>query len=150
MRNLALRIDHTGSTSVPDFPAKPIIDVQISVRPLHPLAPYLAPLAELGYVHVPHADDSFCPFFHRPATHPHSHHIHLVEAGGDEEQRVLAFRDYLRDHSAEAAEYAELKRKLAEKFRVNQNDDYAQAKSDYINAVIRRALAAGYPRASRT
>ena len=29
----ALRINHVGSTSVPGLPAKPIVDIQVSVRP---------------------------------------------------------------------------------------------------------------------
>src|SRR5205809_7876507 len=65
---LALRIDHNGSTAVPGLAAKPVIDIQVSVGSLQPLAPFLAPLASIGYVHVPHADDAFCPFFHRPAV----------------------------------------------------------------------------------
>src|SRR5271165_5089979 len=84
---LALRIDHNGSTSVPGLAAKPIIDIQISVRSLQPIGQYAAGLMKLGYVHVSHSDDSFCPFFHRPAVWPYTHHLHVVEAGGAEERR---------------------------------------------------------------
>src|SRR5262245_31489268 len=68
LRGLALRIDHNGSTSVPDLPAKPIIDIQISVARLHPMDKYRAALQSLDYTHVPHPDDWFCPFFHKPAV----------------------------------------------------------------------------------
>jgi GrpB-like predicted nucleotidyltransferase (UPF0157 family) len=37
---LALRIDHHGSTSIPGLGAKPIIDIQVSVAALQPLAAY--------------------------------------------------------------------------------------------------------------
>ncbi|MEP6468189.1 MAG: GrpB family protein [Chloroflexota bacterium] len=37
---VALRIDHIGSTAVPDLAAKPIIDVQISVVSLEPVDPF--------------------------------------------------------------------------------------------------------------
>jgi GrpB-like predicted nucleotidyltransferase (UPF0157 family) len=37
---LAVRIEHNGSTSVPGLSAKPVIDIQISVRPLHPIDLY--------------------------------------------------------------------------------------------------------------
>ena len=96
--DFALRIDHNGSTSVPGLAAKSIIDIQVSVRQLQPLEAFAEPLKSLGYVHVPHPDDSFCPFFHKPATWPHTHHVHVVESGGAEERRTLAFRDYLREH----------------------------------------------------
>jgi len=35
--SLALRIDHNGSTAVSGLAAKPIIDIQISVKRLHPI-----------------------------------------------------------------------------------------------------------------
>jgi GrpB-like predicted nucleotidyltransferase (UPF0157 family) len=37
--DMALRIDHIGSTSVPGLVAKPIIDIQVSVARLDPVAP---------------------------------------------------------------------------------------------------------------
>ncbi|MEO3875732.1 GrpB family protein [Nonomuraea sp. B12E4] len=49
--DVALRIDHIGSTSVPGLAAKPVIDLQISVRSLEPTAAYQAPLEQLGLVY---------------------------------------------------------------------------------------------------
>ena len=97
-------------------------------------------------MHIPHADDSFCPFFHRPGVWPHTHHIHVVEAGGDEERTTLAFRDYLRGHADVADAYARLKRSLAPRFTRTTMPDYAKAKGEFIEAVIAGALADGYPR----
>ena len=111
--SLAQRIEHHGSTAVPGLAAKPIIDIQVSVASLQPLDPFIAALSSLGYVHVAHDDDVRCPFFHRPALWPHTHHVHLVLAGGEEEARTLAFRDYLRSHRDVAEEYEHLKRQLA-------------------------------------
>ncbi|HZP48358.1 MAG TPA: GrpB family protein [Vicinamibacterales bacterium] len=139
----ALRIEHNGSTSVPGLAAKPIIDIQISVAALTPLAPLIAPLAPLGYVHVPHADDACCPFLHRPASWPHTHHVHIVEAGGVEERRTLAFRDYLRAHPGTAREYEQLKRTLAAQTAADDpaaREAYANAKTAFIERIIRRAL----------
>jgi GrpB-like predicted nucleotidyltransferase (UPF0157 family) len=140
---LALRIDHNGSTAVPGLAAKPVIDIQVSVAQLHPIETYIERLAPLGYVHVPHADDAVCPFFHMPVEWPHTHHVHLVEAGGDEERRTLAFRDYLREHEPVAREYETLKRRLAEEFSDGDpasREAYANAKSDFIARVVRAAL----------
>src|SRR5262249_37608607 len=101
----ARRIEHNGSTAVPGLAAKPIIDIQISVDAIQPLQPLVDALRPLGYVHVPHPDDVFCPFLHRPESWPHTHHVHFVAAGLDEERRTLAFRDYLRAHDDVAREY---------------------------------------------
>ncbi|HTO56384.1 MAG TPA: GrpB family protein [Pseudomonadales bacterium] len=146
LREVAVRIDHNGSTSVPGLPAKPVIDIQISVAGLHPMDPYRTALQALGYTHVPHADDRFCPFFHKPAQWPHTHHVHVVELGGSEEKRTLAFRDWLRDHADDRAAYAGLKRRLAEEFTdPGAQNAYAAAKGDFIERTIAQALAAGYP-----
>jgi GrpB-like predicted nucleotidyltransferase (UPF0157 family) len=145
---LALRIEHNGSTSVPGLSAKPVIDIQISVRRLHPIDLYAGRLAQLGYVHFPHPDDAFAPFFHRPETWPHTHHIHVVAADGEEERKTLAFRDYLRDHYAVAREYEALKEELASRYSSSHfaSQAYAEAKSDFITRITRQALAQGYPR----
>lgn len=146
---LACRIDHNGSTSVPELDAKPIIDIQVSVKHLQPIDAYARPLSTLGYVHMPHVDDAVCPFFHRPGKWPHTHHVHVVQSGGQEERCTIAFRDFLRDHREVAREYAALKKQLAA--LVNQADpssreSYANAKSEFIHRVVQIALAAGYPR----
>ncbi len=140
---LALRIDHNGSTAVPGLAAKPIIDIQISVARLDSIATYAERLAPLGYVHMPQEDDAVCPFFHRPAQWPHMHHVHLVEAGGDDERRTLAFRDYLREHELVAREYETLKRALAGTFDehdASSRESYAHAKGDFIARVVSLAL----------
>jgi len=140
--DLALRIEHNGSTAVPGLAAKPIIDIQVSVASLQPLAPFVDALAPVGYVHLPHADDSFCPFFHRPAAWPHTHHVHLVQAGGSEEQRTLAFRNYLREHADAAREYERLKRQLAaatDATDSSSREQYAIAKTEFIERIIRLA-----------
>src|SRR5690242_10267094 len=93
---LALRIEHNGSTAVPGLAAKPVIDIQVSVARLRPIEQYRPALEQLGYQHLPHPDDAFAPFFYRPAEWPHTHHVHVVEAGSAEEERTLAFRDFLR------------------------------------------------------
>lgn len=57
----ALRIEHNGSTAVPGLAAKPVIDIQVSVVHLQPIERYAVPLPALGYTHVAHPDDAFCP-----------------------------------------------------------------------------------------
>jgi GrpB-like predicted nucleotidyltransferase (UPF0157 family) len=73
----------------------------------------------------------------------------VVEAGGDEERRTLAFRDFLREHRDVAREYGALKRQLAVLCNAADplsREAYANAKTEFIDRVVGRALAAGYPR----
>jgi GrpB-like predicted nucleotidyltransferase (UPF0157 family) len=148
----AVRIDHVGSTAVPGLAAKPVIDIQISVRALLPLAPTRDPLARAGYTYIPDPDQAFdriYPFFRKPEHWPSSYHIHACLAGSEEERRHLAFRDYLRDHAEAAAEYLELKRRLAA-IHVGKTpesrESYAMAKSDFVATVTERAYEMGYPK----
>jgi GrpB-like predicted nucleotidyltransferase (UPF0157 family) len=149
LKALARRIDHHGSTAIPGVSAKPIIDIQVSVASLRPLLVYGSPLETLGYVHVPHADDDRCPFFHTPAVWPHSHHVHVVQWKGLEERRTLAFRDFLRDHPAVVVEYEDLKRQLAASLAaddVTSREEYAAGKTPFVERIVALAMAAGYPR----
>jgi len=144
--SLAQRIEHHGSTAVAGLAAKPIIDIQVSVASLQPLDAFIAALASLGYVHVPHADDVRCPFFHRPAKWPHTHHVHLVVTGGEEEARTLAFRNYLRSHPDVAEEYELLKRRLARDTdggSFTGREAYAAAKTEFVERITRLALQRG-------
>jgi len=150
---LALRIEHHGSTSVVGLAAKPVIDIQISVATLTSLDRYVVLLGPLGYVHVPHEeDDASCPYFHKPKAWPHTHHVHLVTVGGENERRTLAFRDFLRDHPDVAQEYEGFKRRLASGCDAAipaSQQAYAEAKGPFIVAVTEQAIAQGYPRARR-
>src|SRR5262249_54667882 len=51
--DVALRIDHIGSTSVPGLAAKPIVDIQVSVERLEPVAPFRDRLVGMGLVYRP-------------------------------------------------------------------------------------------------
>jgi GrpB-like predicted nucleotidyltransferase (UPF0157 family) len=139
-----LRVDHVGSTSVIGLAAKPVIDIQVSVATLANFDGYSQPLARLGYTHVPMGDfDLVYPFFQKPKRWPSSHHVHLCVAGGEQERRHLAFRDYLRLHPEVAARYAELKRGLALIHIGNtkaSRERYSLAKTEFINSVLKRAL----------
>ena len=110
----ALRIEHVGSTAVPGLAAKPVIDIQVSFASLTPFAPLVAALERLGYAHVALGDfDKVYPFFAKPTQWPATHHVHLCEAGGEQEARHLAFRDYLRAHPLVCEQYLRLKLRLA-------------------------------------
>src|SRR4051794_35212046 len=110
---VAVRIDHVGSTAVPGLAAKPIIDLQLSVTRIEPLAPYREPLEQLGYLFVPDPESPGFHLFAQPAERPRTHHLHVCEAGSRHEQRHLAVRDFLRAHPGEAGQYEAVKRRLA-------------------------------------
>lgn len=107
----ALRIEHVGSTSVPALPAKPIIDIQISVRNLGDEATYVPPLEKTG-VQL-RSRDNLHRYFRPFPSHPRDVHIHVCAAGSDWEREHLLFRDYLRSHPEARDRYTAAKRQAA-------------------------------------
>ena len=133
----AVRIDHVGSTSVPGLAAKPIIDIQVSVASLEPVAPYAGPLAKLGYTYEPTNDDRTKRAFRWPPGQRRTH-LYARAAGSFEEQLNLLFRDYLRTHPLDAREYAKVKGELAETFR-HDREGYVRAKEPTVWSLLQRA-----------
>jgi GrpB-like predicted nucleotidyltransferase (UPF0157 family) len=134
----ARRIDHVGSTGVPGLPAKPIIDVQVSVDDLEAEARYMPAIESLG-VQLRSRDHErryFRPFagLHRDI------HVHVCPVGSAWERRHLLFRDYLREDSAAREVYAAAKYKAAEQW----GDDrvaYTEAKDGSIREITATAEA---------
>jgi GrpB-like predicted nucleotidyltransferase (UPF0157 family) len=137
--DVALRIDHIGSTAVPGLAAKPVIDIQISVASLEPLDAYRIPLEGLGYRFRPDNPDLTKRYFREPAGEQRTH-VHVREAGSWSEQLALLFRDHLRVHPADAKQYAETKAQLAMIYG-SDREGYSEAKGPVIWQIVARAHA---------
>jgi GrpB-like predicted nucleotidyltransferase (UPF0157 family) len=121
--DVAVRIDHIGSTSVPGLAAKDVIDVQISVAELHD--PGLVPAFEqLGATagdivadHVPpgaqHDPAAWEKRYFRAPASWRPTHLHVRATGRANHRYALLFRDYLRHSDTAAAAYAQVKLALA-------------------------------------
>lgn len=107
----ALRIDHIGATAVNGLPARPVIDVQLSVRALMPEAAYREPLTALGFVMEAGDADRMRRFFRETNT-PSRFHLHVRAAGTLGEQAALLLRDYLRTDRAARVKVAKRKQQL--------------------------------------
>jgi GrpB-like predicted nucleotidyltransferase (UPF0157 family) len=134
---VAMRIDHIGSTAVPGLAAKPVIDVQISVRSLEPVDAFRMPLQTLGYVYRADNPERTKRYFREPPGTRRTH-LHVRRAGSFSEQFPLLFRDYLRAHPAAADEYAAVKRRCAERFR-HDRQGYVEAKDGFVWHLVRHA-----------
>ena len=132
---VALRVDHVGSTSVPGLTAKAIVDIQLSVPDVGDARSYVEPLEQLGYDHVPDPRFPTYPFFRYPASGPRAFHLHVAQAGGVEERDHLEFRDRLRADPEIASRYAELKRELARRFFADRVA-YSNSKGDFVQSVL--------------
>lgn len=130
-------IHHVGSTAVPGLTAKPIIDILVGVIDLETSRACIALLSPLHYRYAPYHDDQehwLC----KPDPSRRTHHLHLVPTGSQQFLDMLLFRDYLRSHLQVAAEYAALKRHLAEIHRQDR-EAYTEAKGSFIRATLSQA-----------
>jgi len=135
--DVAVRIDHIGSTAVPGLAAKPVIDVQVSVRSLEPVDTFREPLDRLGYIYRADNPERTKRYFREPPGHRRTH-IHVRQLGSFSQQFPLLFRDYLRSHRPAAAEYADVKRRCAALFH-HDRQGYAEAKGSFVWETIRHA-----------
>ena len=137
--DLVVSIDHIGSTSVPGLAAKPIVDIQLTLASLAPREPYVRILTRLGYRHVldPWTDDH--EFFSLDEGGRRIVNLHAVRTGSDWDRRHVAFRDYLADHPAAAADYASLKRELAAAHPRDVHT-YTRRKTAFIRSVEAQAV----------
>jgi len=134
----ALRIEHAGSTSVPGLAAKPIIDLLLVVDDSAQEAEYAPALGAAGYVlRIREPDWHEHRMFNGPDT---DINLHVFSSGCPEIDRMLLFRDWLRNNAADRDLYARAKLDLArQKWKYVQN--YADAKTVIVEEIIARALA---------
>lgn len=133
-----LLLEHVGSTSVPGLPAKPIIDILLIVPDSGDEPAYAPRLEAGGYVlRIREPDWHEHRLFNGPDTMVG---VHVFSWGSTEIDRMLGFRDRLRSHPAEFERYLSAKRDLAARdWEFVQQ--YADAKSEVIEAIIARGLA---------
>jgi len=133
-----VRVEHVGSTAVPGLGAKPVVDIQASVRSMSPRSAYVEPLVQLGYRWAldPWTDEH--EFFSRDDDGQRAFHIHVCGENSDWERRHLAFRDWLRTHPEDSTAYERLKRDLADR-HPRDPYTYTDEKSEFIRAIEARA-----------
>jgi GrpB-like predicted nucleotidyltransferase (UPF0157 family) len=140
VRDIALGVEHVGSTAVPGLAAKPIIDVSVVVRSQSDVPAAIERLATVGYVHRGRLGIEGREAFESPDGLP-AHHLYLCPRDSPALANHLAVRDHLRTHPDTAKEYGELKKQLAERFP-HDSDGYVDGKTDLLLRILR---AAGFP-----
>lgn len=135
--DVAVRIDHIGSTSVPGLAAKPIIDVQVSVKSLEPIDQYRAAIESCGFKWRADNPELTKRYFREVPPRPRTH-LHVRRSGSFGEQFALLFRDFLRTHPGCAADYGSFKRSVAHLLLTNRSA-YVEAKEPFIWEMMRDA-----------
>jgi GrpB-like predicted nucleotidyltransferase (UPF0157 family) len=133
---LALRIDHIGSTSVPNLAAKDIIDLQVTVANLESEDLRLR-FEQAGLVWREDVTHDHCPrgmnlafgdlekrYAQFIVPLQRKSHVHVRVDGRFNQRYALLCRDYLRTHQVTREAYAEIKYQLARYFPNNAEAYY--------------------------
>ncbi|MBK7869167.1 MAG: GrpB family protein [Saprospiraceae bacterium] len=119
--DVAIQIEHIGSTAVKNLAAKPIIDIDIVYDKNTSFEAIKSRLEKLGYHH--HGDQGINgrEVFKRntlneqhPVLDTIKHHLYVCHIENEELQRHLVFRDYLIKHEQERKAYEQLKYEIAQ------------------------------------
>ena len=154
-----LRVDHIGSTAVPDYDAKDVIDIQVTVESLDVADELAEPLLAAGYPRleyitvdtfkadarstVPgfdHSDDSalWHKRIHASADPGRPTNVHIRVAGWPNQQFALLFVDWLKANPGARSDYLAVKR-AAESRGEGDMVRYVTAKEPWFLDAYRRA-----------
>jgi dephospho-CoA kinase len=141
----ALRVDHIGSTAVPGLAAKDVIDLMVTAADLPGAVQLAGEVSDAGLVRMP---GRWFDVGRDGAEHDkgmavnadpgRAVNVHFRPVSTATWRDALLLRDWLRATPAGMAEYAVLKRRLAAEPH-GSIDDYANAKTPWVNRVLARA-----------
>jgi GrpB-like predicted nucleotidyltransferase (UPF0157 family) len=147
MADIPCRIEHVGSTAVPDLAAKPTIDIIIVIPDMSVFPEVVNALGTLGYQHFGDQDVRGREVFKKTTTAPQehgqeqtspAHHLYVCPEGSESLEHMIRFRDYLRTHRRARRRYASLKKRLARKYR-NDRVAYTEAKTGFVMSILESA-----------
>ena len=135
--NLAITVEHIGSTSIEGISAKPIIDIAVTLKELKQFEKVRKYFENILYSIK---EDSACDeiLIRKGNEENRTHFIHVMEINGKKYKDTIAFRDYLRSHKDALKDYENLKKKLA-KLYANDRKMYTASKNDFIQEIIKKA-----------
>ena len=134
---LAVAIEHVGSTAVVGMSAKPCIDIDVVIKDYTVFDRVIKRLADIGYIHegdLGIKDREAFKYSDKP--HLYKHHLYVCPEYSRELLRHIAFRDFLRENPEAVEEYARVKREGAKLFP-NDIDKYIEHKAPCIERIYK-------------
>ncbi len=139
LKENCLKVEHIGSTSVPNLAAKPIIDFLVIVEEIEKVDLLQGEFERIGYEYMGEFGLSGCRYL-RKGPIKRTHHVHIYQFDNTQEiLRHLAFRNYLRENPAIATTYGTLKKQLAQA-HPDSIDKYMDGKDAFIKKIEKEAL----------
>ena len=135
--DLAIGIEHVGSTSVEGLSAKPCIDIDVIIRDYSSLDAVVQKLATIGYIHEGDLGiKDREAFTYTDKRHLLKHHLYVCPQDSRELHRHITFRDFLRNNPEAAKKYGQTKEQAALLFP-DDIDGYIKYKSPCIEELYK-------------
>ncbi len=140
---VALDIQHVGSTSISYIKAKPIIDIVVAVDSFDRVMALASKLEQGGfYFRDENIKDQLLfasGSYYEGVGEDQTHFVHVVRADSEQWWDYINFRNYLNSHVKVAREYEALKVALALEYADGGRDHYFAGKNAYIKRLLVRA-----------
>ena len=137
IKDVAIAIEHVGSTSVKGLYAKPIIDMNIIVEN-GDLPIIIQRLAKLGYIHEGDLGTKGREAFkYEGKSHLMEHHLYVCPKDSAEHKRQITFRNYLRLHPEYCEKYSSIKIEMAKKFP-HDIENYIKGKEPVVMEIYKK------------
>ena len=115
--DLAVGIEHVGSTSVEGLSAKPCIDIDVVITDYSVFDTVVSKLETIGYIHEGDLGIKDREAFkYADKSHLMKHHMYVCPQSSEELRRHMTFRDFLRSHPEAVKKYGEVKEAAAQLF----------------------------------
>ncbi|MBU2513080.1 GrpB family protein [bacterium] len=141
-KEMAIRVEHIGSTAVPNLAAKPTIDILVEIPKGEDVKSEIIDImTSRGYNHMREQTDHIMVVkgYTPEGFQGQCYHIHMGPKDHNELWDRLYFRDYLKANPQVTREYEDLKQELATKYKYNR-EAYTEAKTGFIERVTKTAI----------
>jgi GrpB-like predicted nucleotidyltransferase (UPF0157 family) len=142
------RIEHVGSTSIPEMDGKPVIDIDIEIASRNEFNKIKNELEKIGYSYEGNQGIEDREVFKRTGKQNNvldqiRHHLYVCPSDSRELHRHLLFRNALRGNKTLRKEYIEIKEKIIEKVGKYNRAGYVEMKEKDCKDFFERVLNSG-------
>lgn len=129
--DVAISIEHVGSTAVLELAGKPTIDILIAVEKIEIADKLSEKIESIGYKSLGDYINKSSRLFVKEVNNIRLVNLHLFEATHPYVKDMINLRNYFRSHPEAVEEYSKLKFDLAKKFP-NDYGLYRKYKDDWV------------------
>ncbi|MDP2630941.1 MAG: GrpB family protein [Candidatus Uhrbacteria bacterium] len=127
-------IEHTGSTSIPNMPAKPIIDIIFGIDNFYNAPKLIKNLSEIGY-EFRREPRRFQWLFVKMSGGKDTHYLKIIRHKGNYWNEYINFKKILMHNKEAFKKYKNLKLDLEKKYS-NNRKEYTKNKNNLIQKLL--------------